>query len=112
MPRAVQLLHVTKIKSFIVDINQSFFLISYLKISNGRLTKEINFKNFYLESGCFFRYFLIGWVITGNWKLGGSIASIEVMTKIFLYYFHERIWNKIEWGKNKKWFINSFYERK
>ena len=55
--RAVQLLHITKIKSFIIDINQSFFLIGCLKIINGRLTKEISFKNFYLESDCFFRYF-------------------------------------------------------
>ena len=45
------------------------------------------------------------WVITGNWKIGGSIAGIEVMTKMFFYYFHERIWNKIEWGKNKERFI-------
>ena len=43
--------------------------------------------------------FVIGWTITGNWKIGGTIAGIEVMTKMFFYYFHERIWNKIEWGK-------------
>jgi len=43
--------------------------------------------------------FVIAWVITGDWKLGGSIAGIEVLTKMFFYYFHERIWNKIKWGK-------------
>ena len=31
--------------------------------------------------------------------MGGSIAGIEVITKMFFYYFHERIWNKIKWGK-------------
>ena len=43
--------------------------------------------------------FVIAWIITGDWKMGGSIAGIEVITKIFFYYFHERIWNKIKWGK-------------
>ena len=47
--------------------------------------------------------FIIAWVITGDWKIGGSIAGIEVITKLFFYYFHERIWNKIKWGKKKKW---------
>ena len=43
--------------------------------------------------------FIIAWVITGDWKMGGSIAGIEVVTKMFFYYFHERIWNKINWEK-------------
>ena len=45
--------------------------------------------------------FVIAWIITGDWKMGGSIAGIEVITKMFFYYFHERIWNKIKWGKKK-----------
>ena len=43
--------------------------------------------------------FVIVWIITGDWNMGGSIAGIEVITKMFFYYFHERIWNKIKWGK-------------
>ena len=31
--------------------------------------------------------------------MGTSIAGIEVITKMFFYYFHERIWNKINCGK-------------
>ena len=45
--------------------------------------------------------FIIAWIITGDWKIGGSIAGIEVITKIFFYYFHERIWNIIKQGKKK-----------
>ena len=43
--------------------------------------------------------FVIAWIITGNLKMGTSIAGIEVIPKMFFYYFHERIWNKINWGK-------------
>ena len=45
--------------------------------------------------------FIIAWVITGSWQLGGSIAIIEVLTKIIFYYVHERAWNKINWGKRR-----------
>jgi uncharacterized membrane protein len=38
--------------------------------------------------------FLISWFITGEWTLAGGIASIEIATKMYLYYFHERIWDK------------------
>ena len=32
----------------------------------------------------------------------GTIASIEVLTKMFLYYFHERAWYKFsKFGVNK-----------
>ena len=41
--------------------------------------------------------------------MGGSIAGIEVITKMFFYYFHERIWNKINWGKkNGGGYLNLF----
>ena len=43
--------------------------------------------------------FLIAWLITGHWDWAGLIAGIEVLTKMFLYYFHERAWARITWGK-------------
>ena len=44
--------------------------------------------------------FLIAWILTGDILLGASIGSIEAIAKIFLYYYHERIWNNIKWAKN------------
>ena len=43
--------------------------------------------------------FLISWLITGEMLLAGGIAVTEIMTKIFLYWGHERVWNKIKWGR-------------
>jgi len=36
--------------------------------------------------------FLIGWLISGSPTIGMSIASVEIVTKLFLYYWHERVW--------------------
>jgi uncharacterized membrane protein len=44
--------------------------------------------------------FLISLLITKQPFIAASIASVEVLTKIVLYYFHERLWNKIQWGRN------------
>ena len=44
--------------------------------------------------------FLIAWILTGDLLIGVSIGSIEAIVKIFLYYYHERIWNNINWAKN------------
>ena len=31
-------------------------------------------------------------------ETAGLIAALEVITKVTIYYFHERIWNKVSWG--------------
>ncbi|MAF54563.1 MAG: hypothetical protein CL909_00465 [Deltaproteobacteria bacterium] len=43
--------------------------------------------------------FLISWIITSKLTWAGMIAGIEVITKMILYYLHERGWTKIQWGK-------------
>ena len=45
--------------------------------------------------------FIIAWFVTGKPSWAGTIAMFEVLTKTFLYYFHERGWNYILWGKRK-----------
>lgn len=43
--------------------------------------------------------FILSWVITGKPEMAFSIASLEVLTKTVLYYFHERGWNRVQWGR-------------
>ena len=42
---------------------------------------------------------LISYLITSSIAIAASIGSIEVLTKMFLYYFHERVWDRIAYGK-------------
>jgi len=43
-------------------------------------------------------------VITGSWKLGLTIGGVEVITKMVLYFLHERAWYRFsDFGvKSKK----------
>ena len=40
--------------------------------------------------------FIISFFITKELKIAGIIAALEILTKTFLYFFHERMWNKIK----------------
>ena len=45
---------------------------------------------------------LVSLFITRSYKLALSIGFIEVFTKMLLYYFHERLWNKVNFGRISK----------
>jgi uncharacterized membrane protein len=37
-------------------------------------------------------------LVTGNAAWAGTIASVEALTKIALFYVHERAWARVGWG--------------
>lgn len=43
---------------------------------------------------------LLSWFFTGNLKIAAAIGSTEVITKMLLYYLHERAWNRIGLGRD------------
>tara|TARA_B100000900_G_scaffold400259_1_gene403688 strand:+ start:3819 stop:4043 length:225 start_codon:yes stop_codon:yes gene_type:complete len=45
---------------------------------------------------------ILSWIITGNWKWGVAIGGFELITKMVLYYLHERAWYKISFGIKDK----------
>ena len=44
--------------------------------------------------------FVISWLITGHLMMATGIAVTEIVTKIALYWLHERVWNRITWGQH------------
>jgi len=44
--------------------------------------------------------FIISFFVTGSFAWAGSIAGLEVMTKMGLYYLHERAWARVRWGSH------------
>ncbi len=41
---------------------------------------------------------ILSWIITGNPFTGFKIGMAELFTKMILYYFHERIWYRMDYG--------------
>ncbi len=43
--------------------------------------------------------FVISFLVTQNVAWAGAIAGVEVATKVFIYYIHERAWAFASWGR-------------
>lgn len=46
--------------------------------------------------------FLLSWLFTSSVRAAGAIATTEVLTKMVLYYLHERAWSAVGWGMKKE----------
>ena len=44
--------------------------------------------------------FAMVWILTGSLEFAGLVGGIDFVSKLILFYFHERAWNRIQWGKN------------
>ena len=42
---------------------------------------------------------VVSYLITGHLRWALSIGVVELFTKVTLYYFHERLWNRITFGR-------------
>ncbi|MBA3724737.1 MAG: DUF2061 domain-containing protein [Candidatus Levybacteria bacterium] len=45
--------------------------------------------------------FIVVYMMTGDIEATGNITLITSIVNTVLYFFHERAWNKIHWGKHK-----------
>ena len=43
--------------------------------------------------------FFGGWLASGNPWVGLGVVSFALVVNSILYYFHERVWNRIDAGK-------------
>lgn len=43
---------------------------------------------------------ILSWIITGDAFVGLQIGLVETVTKLVLYFFHERVWFRINLSKN------------
>ena len=66
-----------------------------MKVTKARsLTKSFSYRVFGTLSS-----FLVVYAITGKGSLSALIAFWETVVKVVIYYWHERIWNKVQWGR-------------
>jgi uncharacterized membrane protein len=43
--------------------------------------------------------FLVSYIISHDFNMASTIAIVQLTLNTILYYIHERIWNKIKWGR-------------
>lgn len=40
----------------------------------------------------------ITWLITEDWQITTAVTVLFHAIQVFLYYFHERLWDRFDWG--------------
>lgn len=45
---------------------------------------------------------IISWLVVGDINFAVTIGGVELFTKMALYFFHERAWNKSNFGRVKE----------
>jgi len=45
--------------------------------------------------------FIVTYFLTGEVRLSIEITAVANIINTFLYFLHERIWNRIGWGRTK-----------
>ncbi|MEL6508835.1 MAG: DUF2061 domain-containing protein [Pseudomonadota bacterium] len=43
---------------------------------------------------------LVGFLLTGSWSVGGSMAVINAILGLTMYILYERVWAHIRWGRH------------
>ena len=66
-----------------------------MKVTKSRsFAKSLSYRVFGTLSS-----FAVVYVITGKGSLATLIAFWETVVKVAIYYWHERVWDKIRWGR-------------
>lgn len=66
-----------------------------MKVTKARsFTKSLTYRVFGTLSS-----WAVVYVITGKGSLATLIAFWETVVKVAIYYFHERVWDRIAWGR-------------
>ena len=69
--------------------------MAFLKVTRARsFMKALSYRVFGTLSS-----FVVVYAITGKAKLSALIAFWETVLKVGIYYWHERIWDKVKWGR-------------
>lgn len=85
-------------KLFWYYIHEQLWLKSSVKDSNKRhIIKTISWR--FVST---IDTVLFGWLITGNPLVGLKIGLFETVSKMLLYFWHEKLWYKIHYGLDQR----------
>lgn len=45
--------------------------------------------------------FIVAWILVGKFDLAAKIGVLDTAIKVGAFYIHERLWNHINFGKQK-----------
>ena len=81
-------------KLFLYYFHERVWFKSKIRIANQRHL----YKTFSWRVVGSFTTLIVAWIVTGNPLTGFKIGLVETLTKMILYYVHEKMWYRISFG--------------
>ncbi len=87
------------------DESASYARVEPARSAEATVLAESNARSFLKalswRTTAFIDTFIVSLLLTGRLKLALSIGGLELFTKLALYYFHERAWNRVSLGRTR-----------
>ncbi|HRN95830.1 MAG TPA: DUF2061 domain-containing protein [Candidatus Levybacteria bacterium] len=71
--------------------------MAFRELNQRSIVKTITYRFLIILSN-----FTITYLLTKSFTLATSVAGVSFVINTLIYYFHERIWNTVRWGKKKQ----------
>ena len=85
-------------KLFLYYQHERIWFLSKIKSPNKRHI----FKTFSWRVVGSLTTLIVAWIVTGNQHTGFKIGLVETLTKMILYYLHEKMWYRISFGLTQR----------
>ena len=85
-------------KLFLYYFHERIWFKSKIKNANKRHL----FKTFSWRTVGSLTTLIVTWIVTGNPLTGFKIGILETLTKMILYYLHEKMWYRLNFGLNDR----------
>lgn len=85
-------------KMLLYYLHERFWFKSKMKASNQRHI----FKTFSWRVIGTLDTIVLGWLISGDPFIGLKIGVAEILSKMILYYLHEKVWYRFNYGLNTR----------
>ncbi|MGH7255091.1 MAG: DUF2061 domain-containing protein [Nitrospirales bacterium] len=43
---------------------------------------------------------ILTWFFSGSLSIAAAVGGTEALTKVFLFWAHERVWHRVKWGRH------------
>lgn len=70
--------------------------MTFIEQNKRSLIKTLTYRILIIVSN-----FTVTYVLTQSLELATGVAGVSFLINTFIYYFHERMWNAVHWGKKK-----------
>lgn len=70
--------------------------MAFREVSSRSIAKTVTYRIVIVVSN-----FIVAYILTGSTSIASQVAGLTFVINTAIYFFHERAWDSVRWGKTK-----------